>query len=188
MSALFHLFLCGRTAAEWVIKMKRDAAYENYSSQDKKNAEHLLRFELQLHRPAIREHSKRYLKSENDNIVNNMAQWRNALPSVFRNQLEVLFGTGMYVTQDMARDALESCFLTGKIAREDYNETIDYLDSIQELKSVPDAMENMESSPTAKRVLRKLRINSVVLPDSLVTERERPRFPIPPLYELFTVN
>ncbi len=88
----------------------------------------------------------------------------------------------------MARDALKSCFHTGRITRGSYNETIDYLNLIQELKSVPDAMENLKSSHTAKRVLRKLGINPVVLPNSLVTERERQRFPMPPLYELFTVN
>jgi len=157
-----------------------------------------MRLELQLHRAAIKDFQLKHPVNSNS-LAQELALWSEQLPTILKEYTTRLFGSLPYVTQQMAHEKLKDFLHSGKIKYKTYDMVCEYLDDIQDVGNVPTVCEkwmkkdytkkkkNKKCYQSVARVFDKLRINPVVLPDSLIAKRELCRFPIPPLPELFSV-
>ncbi len=160
-------------------KMERDNC-TLYTSEDWANAENLWRFELQLHRSKIRQFEQKFEISHTGSLTDRLSAWSSRVSDILSMECAALFGQGYYRTMEQAWDLL------GTRHEKIIN---DYFQMIANYNSVPDAWKHMKAlgrTSYLTKLFREADTNPVVLPDSLIAQRERCHFPIPPLSVLFT--
>ena len=155
-------------------KMERDG-YTQYTDRDWEEAENLWRFELQLHSSRIRQIEREH--GITGSFAEQVAMWGAHSASILADECDRLFGPHYYLKMPDTRKLLTNSFIISE-----------YLDLIAQENSVPKAWNKMKEQ--GKHLYIKKRffeagINPVVLPDALITNRERCHFPIPPFSKLF---
>lgn len=160
-------------------KMERDNC-TLYTSEDWANAENLWRFELQLHRSKIRQFEHKFKISRTGSLTDRLSAWSSRATDILSMECTALFGHGYYRTMEQAWD------LFGMRHEKVIG---DYFQWIASFNSVPDAWKHMKAlgrTSYLTKLFREADTTPVVLPDSLIAQRERCHFPIPSLSVLFT--
>ena len=147
-------------------------------SDDLECSKNLVRYEIQLKRPYLKEFERENdelsrRKFENHSLIHYFTRIGDEIPTILREAAEP-FGKDAWYSASGARKAVQDSDLKEK-TKVLVSEYIESLDDSEALANIPHKKKIM-------RALNDLGINPVIIPESILNDRQMVRFPCESLY------
>lgn len=147
------------------------------SSDDLEHSKNLVRYEIQLKRPYLKEFERENglsrMQFKNHSLLHYFRKISDEIPTILREAAEP-FGKDAWYSASDAKDAVKESNLKEK-TKALVSEYIESLDDSE-------ALANIRHKKKIMRALNDLEINPVIIPESILNDRQMARFPCESLY------
>ena len=157
---------------------------------DIERSRNCLRYEVQLKRdylrrkiePKLKYHKNKY-GWEDDWLVDYLMEFRKFIAPILRTTAILMFGEYEFANRKLAEFCVENLYHTGMIGDEDVDLMQDFL-AWNETKPEYRRWDfDDEEWKEIHQILNLARLNRTVVPEWLLTEREKNKFPYPPFWK-----
>lgn len=153
------------------------AKKKTVSSDDLEHSKNLVRYEIQLKRPYLKEFERENglsrMKFKNHLLLHYFRKISDEIPTILREAAEP-FGKDAWYSASGAMEAVQKSDLKEKTKAL----VSEYIESLDDLE----ALANIRHKKKIMRTLNDLEINPVIIPESILNDRQMVRFPCKSLY------
>ena len=153
------------------------AKKKTVSSDDLEHSKNLVRYEIQLKRPYLKEFEREnglsMMKFKNHLLLHYFRKISDEIPTILREAAEP-FGKDAWYSASGAMEAVQKSDLKEKTKAL----VSEYIESLDDLE----ALANIRHKKKIMRTLNDLEINPVIIPESILNDRQMVRFPCKSLY------
>lgn len=189
-SAKWEMSLFDVTLYDKHKQLKNLAKKYDVPKDDIERSRNCLRYEVQLKRdylrrkiePKLKYHKNKY-GWEDDWLVDYLMEFRKFIAPILRTTAILMFGEYEFANRKLAEFCVENLYHTGMIGDEDVDLMQDFL-AWNETKPEYRRWDfDDEEWKEIHQILNLARLNRTVVPEWLLTEREKNKFPYPPFWK-----